>query len=182
MNNVMIRPETSDDKDAIFAVNVAAFETDAEALLVDKLRESAKPYVSLVAEVGGEIIGHIMYTPVYMVRSLFGVTIKTSLKHTDLKIMGLAPLAVLPEHQNTGVGTALVKAGFEACIAIDYTACVVLGNPDYYKKFGFVPTANFGIKSEFRVPKELFMAVEFVPKALKRRKGRVLYHQAFSEL
>lgn len=182
MKNLQIRAETKADEKAIFKLNVAAFESDAEAKLIDKLRADASPFISLVAELDGEIVGHIMFTPVTMVRKFAGVTIKSAVKNKKLKMMGLAPLCVLPEQQNEGIGTALVEAGFEACKAIDYTASVVLGNPFYYKRFGFVPTAEFNIDSEFRIPKELFMAVEFVPKALRWRAGRVLYHQAFAEL
>lgn len=179
---MQIRAEKPEDKAAIYALNKAAFETDAEAKLVDRLRVQATSYVSLVAEMDGEIVGHIMFTPVTMVRKLAGVTIKSLVKNKSLKIMGLAPLSVSPEHQFTGIGTALVKAGFEACKAIDYTACVVLGNPLYYRRFGFVNSSEFKIDSEFRIPKELFMAAELTKNALRWRSGRALYHPEFADL
>ena len=85
------------------AVNVFAFETSFEADLVDSLREQARPAVSLVAEECGEVVDHIMFSPV----SLPG--------DPDLKVMGLAPMAVAPEHQRKGIGSELVRAGLEQC-------------------------------------------------------------------
>ncbi len=100
---MIIRAEELKDQFAVYAVNQSAFETPAEADLVDILRKEAHPIVSLVAEENGAIIGHIMFSPV----SLSG--------HSDLKIMGLGPMAVIPERQGEGTGSALVKAGLEKC-------------------------------------------------------------------
>lgn len=178
--NLHIRAEKPQDKTAVFAVNKAAFETDTEAKLVDRLRADAEPFISLVAEVDGEIVGHIMFSPVSMVRKLAGVTLRKFRKHKRLKIMALAPVSVLPDHQQVGIGIALVEAGLEACKAIDCAAIVVLGNPFFYKRFGFVQTAEFKIDSEYRIPKQLFMAIELSKNALRWRSGRVLYHPAFA--
>ena len=87
---MLIRAEQETDRAAVHAVNVSAFGTPLEADLVDALREHAEPVVSLVAEDNGAIVGHIMFSPV----SLSG--------HSDLKMMGLAPMAVAPEHQRKG--------------------------------------------------------------------------------
>ena len=94
-----IRLEGPNDYAMIRAVNKSAFETGAEANLVEVLRKEASPCISLVAEVSETIVGHILFTPV----SLQG--------HAELKIMGLGPMAVIPEHQHKGVGSALVNAG-----------------------------------------------------------------------
>lgn len=163
----MIRGERDTDRDDVFAVNEAAFETDAEARLVDALRDQADPLISLVAERDGRVVGHILFSPV----SLSG--------HPDLRVTGLAPMAVLPESQREGIGSSLVKAGLEACRNAGFEAVVVLGHPEYYPKFGFVPASRFGIDSEYDVPDEVFMAQELVAGALAERSGTIRYHEAF---
>ena len=167
---MLIRAERENDRDAVYAVNVSAFETPAEADLVDSLREQAHPIVSLVAEENGEVVGHIMFSPV----SLSG--------HPRLKLMGLAPMAVTPEHQRKGFGSALVRAGLEQCKQLGFAAVVVLGHPDYYPRFGFSPSSRFGIDSEYEVPQDVFMALELQPEALSGKTGRVKYHAAFGNV
>jgi len=167
---MLIRAEKKDDQDDVFAVNGSAFETPAEATLVDMLREQAQPIVSLVAEDQGNVVGHIMFSPVSL-----------SENH-DLKVMGLAPMAVAPEHQRKGIGSALVLAGLEQCRQLGFVAVVVLGHPEYYPRFGFSPSSRFGIDSEYEVPEEVFMAMELVPDALSGKTGRVKYHNAFSSV
>jgi putative acetyltransferase len=167
---MLIRAETKDDRDAVYAINLSAFETSSEAKLVDALREQAQPIVSLVSEEKSELVGHIMFSPV----SLSG--------HPDVRMMGLAPMAVIPEHQNTGIGSALVQAGLDQCRKLGVTAVVVLGHPKYYPRFGFSPSSLFGIDSEYEVPEEVFMAMELQAGSLSGITGRVKYHAAFGEL
>ncbi len=100
---MIIRTEKENDRDAVYAINESAFETPSEANLVDTLREQAQPVVSLVAERNGKVVGHIIFSPV----SLTG--------YPNLKIMGLAPMAVAPEQQRKGIGSALVRSGLEQC-------------------------------------------------------------------
>ncbi len=165
---MLIRAEKENDRDAVFAVNGSAFETPAEATLVDLLREQARPVVSLVAEDQGNVVGHIMFSPVVLSGN------------PDLKVMGLAPMAVAPEHQRKGIGSALVRAGLEQCRQLGFVAVVVLGHPEYYPRFGFSPSSRFGIDSDYEVPEEVFMAMELEPEALSGKTGRVKYHHAFS--
>lgn len=167
---MLIRTEEQKDWDTVHALNVSAFDTPAEANLVDALREEAQPLISLVAEDNAEILGHIMFSPV----SLPG--------HPELFIMGLAPMAVAPEHQGEGIGSALVRAGLEQCRQLDFGAVVVLGHPAYYPRFGFSPSARFGIGCEYDVPEEVFMIVELNPGYLDAASGKVKYHAAFSDL
>jgi putative acetyltransferase len=98
----------------------------------------------------------------------------------DLKLMALAPMAVAPEMQHLGVGSALVLAGLERCRELGCQAVVVLGHPDYYPRFGFVAASRFGITSEYDVPDEVFMAIELVPDALRTTRGTIQYHRAFA--
>jgi putative acetyltransferase len=164
------RAERTEDIPHVRALNRAAFETGAEAALVDALREQAEPILSLVAVDGGKVVGHILFSPV----SLSG--------HADLKIMGLAPMAVLPAEQRRGIGSALVRVGVEHCRRLGFGAIVVLGHPDYYPRFGFVPASRFGIGSEYDVPDELFMALELEPGTLKDKPGTIRYHAAFANV
>src|ERR1700754_4219750 len=101
---ISIRPEQADDQNAIYRVNERAFNTSDEALLVDQLRQNGKVILSLVAVHDGQVVGHILFSPIVIAtagRTIDGV--------------GLAPMAVLPEFQNQGIGSQLVKAGLDAC-------------------------------------------------------------------
>jgi putative acetyltransferase len=167
---VQIRLEKEEDRAAVQALNESAFETEAEANLVAALREQAEPVISLVAEAGGTIVGHIMFSPV----ALTG--------HPGLNIMGLAPMAVLPEHQQKGIGSALVRKGLQQCKKLGFGAVVVLGHPEYYPRFGFVPSTQFGIRSEYDVPEDVFMVKELQPDYLGSATGTIKYHDAFGNL
>jgi len=165
-----IHTENEEDLDQIHNVNTAAFETDAEAKLVDQLRKDAPSSLSLVAEVQGDVVGHIMFSPV------------TLSDAPEKKIMGLAPMAVLPDYQNQGIGTALVHAGIEQCDEQGYEAIVVLGHPSYYPRFGFAPSSRYQISCTYDVPKEAFMVMELNTDALEGCTGVIQYHDAFQSL
>jgi putative acetyltransferase len=166
---VDIRPEARGDIPGIQHVNKRAFETATEADLVDELRSLADPFVSLVAIVNGEVAGHIAFSP---------VTLSSS---PELRLMGLAPMAVLPGRQRQGIGSALVRAGLDECRRLDSAAVVVLGHAGYYPRFGFVPASRFGLTTEYDVPDDVFMAMELRAGALKERAGVIRYHAAFGE-
>jgi putative acetyltransferase len=167
---MLIRSEHPAEVDAVRAVNTAAFETSAEADLVDALRAEASPLISLVAADDGAVVGHILLSPVVLP------------DHPQLRIMGLAPMAVLPSRQRRGIGSGLVRAGLEACRELDVDAVVVLGHADYYPRFGFRPASRFGIDCEYDVPDEVFMALELRPDSLAAPSGIVRYHPAFGRL
>jgi putative acetyltransferase len=167
---MLIRTEEEKDWAAVYALNAAAFETPAEANLVDALRQQARPVVSLVAEDNQTVVGHMMFSPV----SLTG--------HPDVKIMGLAPMAVAPNHQCKGIGSALVRAGLERCKQLGFGAVVVLGHPEYYPRFGFSPSSRFGMGCEYEVSEEVFMVMELQPGYLRGISGSVKYHAAFSNV
>lgn len=167
---VLIRDEAEADGRAIHALNTAAFGGAAEADLVDAHREQADPLISLVAEEEGAIVGHIMFSPV----DLPG--------HPTVRIMALAPMAVLPAYQRRGIGSALVRAGLERCRQTGTGAVVVLGHPDYYPRFGFSPASAFGIGCPYDAPAEAFMIVELQPRHLAGAHGTVRFHAAFEGL
>jgi putative acetyltransferase len=165
-----IRSERDADAGAIRAVNVAAFDTALEADLVAALRQHARPLVSLVAEDHGAVVGHILFSP---------VTLDTDPR---MAIAGLAPMAVVPARQRQGLGSLLVRRGLEQCRRAGFTACVVLGHAEYYPRFGFANASRLGLRSEYDVPDEVFMARELVPGALDGKSGVIRYHPAFAGL
>jgi putative acetyltransferase len=166
----VIRSEEERDWVEVHALNAAAFDTLTEAKLVDLLRQRAHPVISLVAEQNEQIIGHIMFSPI----SITG--------HPALRIMGLAPMAVAPGHQRRGIGSALVRAGLERCRRLGYGAVVVLGHVEYYPRFGFVPASRFGIRCEYEVPDEVFMAMELQSGYLQDISGTARYHAVFADV
>ena len=168
---MIIRAERPEDVQEIRHINIEAFDTESEANLVELLRNSGIPLISLIAEESGGLIGHI----------LFGlVTLEDD--NSSISIAGLAPMAVLPDWQNKGIGSKLVEKGLRQCKHSGYAAVVVLGHPDYYPRFGFVPSVNYGIKTEYDVPAEVFMIKELQNGALDGWSGTVRYHQAFKDV
>ena len=167
---MQVRLEGAADIAGVRAVNVAAFPTAAEADLVDRLRAQAESFISLVADAAGEVVGHIAFSPA------------TLLANPGLPVMGLAPMAVTPERQRQGVGSALVRAGLEECARRKSAAVIVLGHADYYPRFGFLPASTFGIRCEYDVPDEVFMVRELQPGALTGVSGIARYHPAFAGL
>lgn len=170
---IAIRPERPEDCAAIFDVNARAFPTDAEARLVDRLRDAGAATISLVAERDGAIVGHVCFSPVRVVAE----------DGAAYRAIGLAPVAVVPELQKNGIGGALIRAGFEACHAQGEPIVFVLGHPPYYPRFGFVPAAQQGLSYEGRPAfSPAFFVRELVPGALAGRGGVVSYHEAFAGL
>jgi putative acetyltransferase len=165
-----IRDERRSDISAIRGLTLAAFGREAEADLVDALRTEAAPTISLVADDGPAIVGHIMFSPVTLAAG------------ERLTAMGLAPMAVLPARQRCGIGSALVRAGLDRCRRLGFHAVVVLGHPRFYPRFGFVPASRFGIRSEYDVADDVFMAMELEPGALAGASGAIRYHAAFARM
>jgi putative acetyltransferase len=164
---VTIRPERADDRAAIARVHTLAFPSDEEARLVDRLRDAGHARVSLVAEVGGEVVGHVVFSPVSVDPSAGAGT-----------GVGLAPLAVVPAHQRRGVGSRLVEEGLAACRAAGYSFVVVLGYPGYYARFGFRRAGAAGLGNEYGADEE-FMVLELRPGGLPPG-GVVRYGREFA--
>jgi putative acetyltransferase len=163
---VSIRVERSRDQEAVFEVNAQAFETPAEAKLVDALRPAVKPLISLVAVHKKEtVVGHILFTPVRV--------------GAAGKAMALGPMAVRPDFQRKGIGSRLVRAGLDACRHRGHGVVFVLGHADFYPRFGFQPAASLGFRYGSSELDRYFMVAELTSKALKGLAGSVKYHPEF---
>ncbi len=127
-----ILSEVQVDRAAIDALLITAFPTAGEAARVHALRARGELWTSLVADVGGALAGHVAFSPV----TIDGVTVRAT---------GLGPLAVAPSRRKRGVADALVRAGLEARRAAGDELIVVLGEPAYYRRFGFRPASSFGL-------------------------------------
>jgi len=164
-----IRTENPEDVEAVRNINIAAFGRENEANLVDRLRGSASTF-SFVALLSDRIVGHIFFSPVV-------VEGKCS---RNLSILGLAPVAVLPNYQRQGIGTLLIRQGLKECARSGFNAVVVLGHPDFYSRFGFIPASRKSLKCEYDVPDEAFMVLELESGALEDCSGTVKYRSEFS--
>jgi putative acetyltransferase len=167
---LLIRPEQPEAA-AIRQVNEQAFGRPDEANLVDTLRRHGKAVLSLVGVERDRIVGHIFFSP---------VTIESD--HHRISAVGLAPMAVVPKRQRRGIGSRLVRAGLDGCRNAGYTYVVVLGQPTYYPRFGFVPARQYGITSEYKVPDEAFMVLAWHGGMLRHRGGLARYEPEFREV
>jgi putative acetyltransferase len=165
-----IRSEIPEDRASIHYVDQEAFGRIQEADLVDKLRKRGILTISLVAVLETAVVGHIAFSPVEIAseKSSFGA-------------LTLAPVAVLPTHQNKGIGSQLVIAGLEECRRLGHEIVVLAGHPNYYPRFGFVPAYAKGIGCEFEVPDEAWMITELKQGALAGRQGKVKFQPEFRE-
>jgi putative acetyltransferase len=168
---VVIRRERAEDFGAIAAVVAAAFDSQAEALLVDAIRASPEyiPELSLVAEDGGEVVGHVMVS-------------FTELRDGELshRIHMLSPLGVSPARQHQGVGSALVRAVLAAAEEMGAPFVVLEGDPRYYGRLGFTPAADAGVIIDLPAwaPPEaaqIYRLRDYDPAV----RGRVVYPPAF---
>ena len=171
MGTIVVRTENTEDHTSVRIVNELAFGQPYEANLVDALRANAHPFISLVAVVDERVAGHIFFSPV-SIESETGTFTAT----------GLAPMAVLPDYQNRGIGSRLVREGLQECQRMGHDIVVVLGHPNYYPRFGFTPACLKGLRSEYDVPDEVFMVLELNEGALAGRQGVVKYNSEFSRV
>jgi len=164
-----IRAEQPEDLNAIQVVNTAAFGRANEANLVNQLRGIVDTF-SFVATESQQIVGHILFSPV----------IVDGAYPENLRMLGLAPLAVLPQYQRQGIGSLLIRHGLVQCAHLGYKAIVVLGYPEFYSRFGFISSKKKGLKCEYSVPDDVFMVLELQDGALDGCSGTVRYRSEFN--
>ena len=166
---VTVRTATPADADAIREVHLAAFPTAAEADLVERLSESGDTLVSLVAADADRIIGHVLFS-----------RMEAEADDRTLAAMALAPVAVLPDHQAQGIGAALVHAGLRVAESRGADIVFVLGQPDYYRRFGFDTATAAPFLSPYAGP--YFQALILRPGLKPAKQGRADYAPAFAAL
>ena len=167
---MIIRQEKIEDYDAVYhvigdAFKAAEYSDGSEQNLVNELRKSKSfiPELSLVAVENKKVVGHILFTKAFI---------------NGVEVMALAPLSVLPEYQNKGIGLSLIKQGHIIARKLGYEYSVVLGHSKYYPKAGYIPASQYGIKAPFEVEDENFMAVSLSGNSNKLN-GIIKYDKAF---
>lgn len=165
-----VRQETSRDYEEVYALIAEAFATAEHADgneqdLAAALRKGDAfiPELSLVAELGGELAGHILFTKA---------------KAGNDTVLVLAPLSVKPRYQKQGVGTALILEGHKTAKELGYAYSLVLGSETYYPRVGYVPADQFGIEVPKGIPAKNFMAIQLREDA-KKIGGPVVYAKEF---
>ena len=168
---ITIRAEHPQDFAGVRYVNELAFGQPLEANLVEKVREGCPEALSLVADEGDRVVGHILFTPVVVeqgTRRTLG--------------MGLAPMAVVPERQRQGIGSQLVRRGLEILRQRACPFVIVVGHPDYYPRFGFEPASKYELRCQWEsVPNQAFMAMILDGAAMAGVSGVATYRPEFSE-
>ena len=164
--NINIRAETAADVPAIEAVTISAFlnaphTSHTEQFIVSELRKAGLLTISLVADAEGTVIGHVAVSPVSISDGASGW-------------FGLGPISVVPEHQGRGVGSRLMQEALRTLREQGAAGCVLLGEPDYYSRFGFRADPNLILPD---VPPEYFQAISLDS---SRPHGTVSYHEAFN--
>ena len=151
-------------------MNKLAFGQEDEPRLVDALRESDDfiPELSLVAVKEEKVVGHILFSP---------IAIETEIGY--VRVLSLAPMAVLPEFQKQGIGSELARKGLRECERFGHEVVVVIGYPEYYPRFGFSSARAKGLEAPFEVPDEAFMVLEINEGALDGISGMIRYPPAF---
>ncbi|MCI4671821.1 MAG: N-acetyltransferase [Bacteroidia bacterium] len=170
-----IRTEQKKDFDAVFNLIQRAFEKEVysdhqEQFLVERLRKSEAfiPELSMVAEIGGKIVGHILLT-----------RLKIKTEHGEFDSLALAPVSVLPEFQGKGIGGKLILEAHEKAKELGHGSIILLGHEKYYPRFGYQQAANYGIELPFEAPKENCMVIELIKHALSGVCGMVEYPKEF---
>ncbi|MDQ0466094.1 putative acetyltransferase [Caulobacter ginsengisoli] len=158
----MIRPAVPSDWPAIHAVETAAFGRPDEADLVEALRADGDALVELVAEEGGAVVGHILFSPLAT--------------DTGAAFAALAPVAIRPDRQKDGLGGGLILAGLQACRDLDIEAVILLGHPSYYPRFGFSAEAALKVAAPFKG--RSFMGLALTEGALEKPVA-ITYAKAF---
>lgn len=163
---MIIRNEKESDVEAIFEITKEAFENcpysnHTEQFIVNALRAAKALTISLVAEVGGKVVGHIAFSPV-------------TISDGSHNWYGLGPVSVLPKLQKQGIGKALIHEGLSLLKSSGGQGCVLVGEPEYYKRFGFGSFPDLMLEG---VPQEYVLALPFDKNIAQ---GFIVHHQSFS--
>jgi predicted N-acetyltransferase YhbS len=172
----IIRKENPQDHTPVFELIQKAFENleiseHNEGQLVEKLRKAPTfiPELSLVAELKGQVIGHILFTP-----------IRIENETESFNSLVLAPVSVLPEFQKQGIGGQLILAGHQKAKELGFQSAILIGHPEYYPRFGYKKASNWGIKTQIPLPSDdVFMAIELTEGALAGVSGIVVFPPEF---
>ena len=162
---MIIRSETASDFDAITEVTIAAFRTLAisnqtEQFIIKSLRAADALTISLVAEIDGRVVGHIAFSSV-------------TISDGSIGWYGLGPVSVLPEFQKQGIGKSLINKGLAMLKELDGQGCTLVGDPNYYKRFGFRNIPDLVYEG---IPQEFFVALPFTENVPQ---GIVVFHEGF---
>jgi putative acetyltransferase len=163
---VEIRGRTAADDAAIRQLNDDTFGGHYESRLIEDLRAAGLDAVELVAVENDDIVGHILFS-----------VLATTIDRQTVPALALAPMAVRPDRQRRGIGSALVRAGLDLARDRDWRAVIVLGHKGYYPRFGFSAALARPLEAPFSG--DAFMALELAPDALRGEKGRVTYPPPF---
>ena len=161
---MIVEPAKPDDFGEISNLLAAAFDGNSEVILVKDLRQDADMAFELVCRQAGEIIGHIVFSPI-------GAPVRS---------LALAPIGVLPKRQRAGVGSALINEGLRLAMKDGWQAVFVLGDPAYYSRFGFSAALASPFDSPYGGP--YFMALELQKNCLADQHGALEHAPAFARL
>jgi predicted N-acetyltransferase YhbS len=172
----IIRKENSFDHNWVIELTAKAFETmpfseGDEDKLVENLRKASSfiPELSLVAELNGQVVGHILFTPMIIDNG-----------QQQYQSLVLGPVSVLPEYQKQGIGGKLVIAGHQKAKELGFQSVILIGHAEYYPRFGYKPASTWGIKTQIPLPSDdVFMAVELTEGALSNVSGMVIFPPEF---
>jgi len=166
---IKIRKESQKDIDVIRQINEQAFGQSQEANIIDKLRDNCCDLLSLVVLREDKLVGHILFSPAAIEGN-----------HGIIKGMALGPMAVIPEYQGQGIGSAMVKEGIQILKESGCPFIIVLGHPEYYPRFGFKPASRYEIRSQWEgVPDEVFMILWLNESKARGVSGIAKYRQEF---
>ena len=175
--NINIRKEKESDYKVVFELTEKAFASleisnHDEQFLVERLRKSDVfiPELSIIAEYNGKVVGHILLTKLKIVN-----------KENQFESLSLAPVSVLPEFQNKGIGGRLIEAAHQKAKELGYKSVILVGHENYYPRFGYELASKYGITFSFEVPDINAMAIELERGALKNISGEVRYPKEFFE-
>jgi putative acetyltransferase len=170
---LQIDEEHSEDIGAVYQVNLKAFERKDEAEVVDQLRHTSPVFYSYLARIADQVVGHILFTPTHIVQP----------NAWTVPGLGLAPLAVVPEFQGMGIGSALCREGIKRIDPKSHPFVIVLGHPEYYPRFGFRRASLYDIRCAYDdVPEDCFMIQILAPEKMADVSGVAYYRPEFDSV